>query len=113
MHWLSLCALVIGATTTGQARHASDTCASTDLATGGAVLPAPISTPPLPLSLAPPSSATGFEPGLLPAAAALLPGLVLHGAGHWLAGDRATAWRLLAAQGTGLGLLAVGGAPRA
>jgi hypothetical protein len=50
----------------------------------------------------------GFEPGVLPAAAALFPGLLLHGAGHWAAGDRDTAWNLLLAEGIGLGMMLTG-----
>jgi hypothetical protein len=40
--------------------------------------------------------------------AALLPGLVLHGSGHFVAGDRRTAWRLLAMEGVGAGLTVAG-----
>jgi hypothetical protein len=39
--------------------------------------------------------------------AAVVPGLLVHGAGHYVAGDKRTAWRLLALEGVGLG--AVGG----
>jgi hypothetical protein len=42
-------------------------------------------------------------------AAGLVPGLLLHGAGSFVLGRPCTAQRLLAAEGIGLGLLAVGG----
>jgi hypothetical protein len=44
----------------------------------------------------------------LPAAAALVPGMLLHGSGHFAAGDRPTGWRLLGVEALGLGLIAVG-----
>ena len=37
------------------------------------------------------------------AAAAVVPGVLLHGSGHFAAGDRPTAWRLLGAEVVGLG----------
>ena len=43
--------------------------------------------------------------------AALVPGVVLHGSGHFALGRRTTAYRLLAIEGTGLGLLALGVIP--
>lgn len=46
------------------------------------------------------AASRGFAAG-----AALAPGLVLHGAGHYVLGERRTAYRLLAAEGVGLGLL--------
>jgi len=46
--------------------------------------------------------------GLLPVAAALVPGLVVHGSGHFVAGDREAARRLLAAEAVGLGLVVAG-----
>jgi hypothetical protein len=42
------------------------------------------------------------------AAAAVVPGVLLHGSGHFAAGDRPTAWRLLGAEALGLGLMAAG-----
>ncbi|MBZ4419767.1 hypothetical protein K8638_25140 [Myxococcus sp. RHST-1-4] len=48
---------------------------------------------------------------VLPAAASVLPGLLFHGLGPWLAGDGHTAKRLFALEGTGLGLIALGGVP--
>ncbi len=80
----------------------------------------------LPTPLAPPGSGDGvLSPGLaphsplqprpsfqvLPVAASVLPGLVFHGLGPWLAGDGNTAKRLFALEGTGLGLIALGGVP--
>lgn len=44
------------------------------------------------------------SPGVLPVVAALGPGLVLHGAGAFVAGDRATAKRLLLLEGASLTL---------
>lgn len=60
-----------------------------------------------------PGSTTGAPPpalrrGVVPAGAALVPGLVLHGAGHYVAGDSRTARRLLVAESVGVGAL-VGG----
>lgn len=51
------------------------------------------------------------RPRLLPVAAALVPGVILHGAGHFAAGDRQVARRLFALEGIGLGLFAAGGVP--
>ncbi|MCY1017814.1 hypothetical protein [Pyxidicoccus sp. MSG2] len=48
---------------------------------------------------------------VVPVAASVLPGLVFHGLGPWLAGDGQTAKRLFALEGTGLGLIALGGVP--
>jgi hypothetical protein len=48
------------------------------------------------------------RPGPLPAAAAIVPGVLLHGSGHFVAGDRPTAWRLLRVEGLGLGLMIAG-----
>jgi len=66
-----------------------------------------------------PMPAQGFEPGLLPALAALVPGLLLHGSGTFVAGDTDTGLLLLAAEGvgvasaaTGLTILATTGASR-
>ncbi len=52
--------------------------------------------------------APGPARGILPTAAAIVPGLLLHGSGHFVAGDRRTALRLLAAQGIGLGGMVAG-----
>lgn len=51
------------------------------------------------------------QPGALPFAAAVVPGVLVHGAGAYMAGDSTTASRLLAAEGVGAGalLLSVGG----
>lgn len=43
-----------------------------------------------------------FEPGLLPAAIAVFPGVLLHGAGLWAAGDPQGAYRLSRIQGLGM-----------
>jgi len=41
--------------------------------------------------------------------AAVIPGALVHGSGHYTLGDRRTAWRLLKIEGLGLGLMGVGG----
>jgi hypothetical protein len=43
--------------------------------------------------------------------AAIVPGLVVHGSGHFVAGDTRTGYRLLALEGVGLGTLALGFVP--
>jgi hypothetical protein len=62
--------------------------------------------------LAPPARAADPTPlprrSLVATGAAVLPGAIVHGSGHFVAGDRRTAWRLLAMEGAGLGLT-VGG----
>jgi hypothetical protein len=45
----------------------------------------------------------------LPAAAAVVPGLVVHGSGHWALGEPATARELLLLEGIGLGMFLAGG----
>lgn len=62
--------------------------------------PAAVATAPAPRSGA---------PRWLPPAAAVVPGVVLHGSGHFAAGDRSTAWRLFAVEGVGVGALLLGG----
>lgn len=60
------------------------------------------------------------RPRPLGAAAAVVPGVLVHGAGHYAAGEPRTAWRLLAMQGAGLGgfvaglagLVVTGASPR-
>lgn len=44
----------------------------------------------------------GFEPGWLPTAAAVFPGVLLHGTGLWLAGDADAAYDLARVQAIGL-----------
>lgn len=41
----------------------------------------------------------------------VVPGFFIHGAGHWVAGDKKTAKKLLAIQGTGLAMVLLGGVP--
>src|SRR5688572_4496313 len=43
--------------------------------------------------------------------ASILPGVVVHGSGLWVAGDRRGARRLAIAEAIGLGLAALGGLP--
>jgi hypothetical protein len=45
----------------------------------------------------------------LPAAAAAVPGVVVHGSGHWALGEPATARQLLLMEGIGLGMFLAGG----
>jgi len=40
--------------------------------------------------------------------AAVVPGALVHGSGHYVLGDKQTAWRLLKMEGVGLGLLGAG-----
>ena len=47
----------------------------------------------------------------LPFAAAVVPGVLVHGSGHFAAGDRSVARRLLVMEGIGLGMVAAGGVP--
>ncbi len=47
-----------------------------------------------------------FEPGILPGLAALFPGVILHGSGHFAAGDTESALDLLALEGAGFLALA-------
>ncbi|MCP3099142.1 hypothetical protein LZ198_09705 [Myxococcus sp. K15C18031901] len=48
---------------------------------------------------------------VLPAAVSVVPGLLFHGLAPLVAGDGPTAGRLFAMEGTGLGLIALGGVP--
>lgn len=48
------------------------------------------------------------EVELWPVAASVVPGILLHGAGAWVAGERQTAKRLLLIEGIGLGMAATG-----
>ncbi len=110
--------------TTSEVTVAGEAEAASSVGAGGAA-PASSTTMPGPLS---PQGRPGegvLSPGLaplsplqprpsfqvLPVAASLLPGLVFHGLGPWLAGDGHTAKRLFALEGTGLGLIALGGVP--
>jgi hypothetical protein len=49
-------------------------------------------------------------PRWVPPVVAVVPGVLVHGSGHFVAGDRPTAWRLLKYQAIGLGALLAGGA---
>src|SRR6476659_8021063 len=53
------------------------------------------------------------EPGrrALAVGAAIVPGLLVHGSGHFVAGDTRGGYRLLALEGIGLGTLALGFVP--
>lgn len=57
--------------------------------------------------------APALRPGVLPALGAVFPGVVVHGAGHFLAGDTSTAMRLLRGQLVALGITAAGAVPLA
>lgn len=52
-----------------------------------------------------------LEPGWLPVAGALAPGLLIHGSGHMIGGDIDGGLTLLAIEGVGLGLMGAGLAP--
>lgn len=47
---------------------------------------------------------------VLATGAAVVPGLLIHGSGHFAVGETKTGWRLLIAQGVGIGMVALGGA---
>lgn len=47
-------------------------------------------------------------PDPLPSIGAIVPGVVVHGTGHFLAGRPSTGWKLLAMEGIGLGLAVIG-----
>ncbi|QRK11664.1 hypothetical protein JQX13_17290 [Archangium violaceum] len=70
----------------------------------GALEPVPAPVPDVTLVSRP-----GFR--VLPTAVSVVPGLLLHGLGPLVAGDTRTAKRLFLLEGSGLGLLAVGGVP--
>ena len=48
---------------------------------------------------------------VIAAGAAVLPGVIVHGSGHFVAGDPQTGYRLLAIEGAGLGAVALGFVP--
>jgi hypothetical protein len=50
------------------------------------------------------------KPGLLAATAAIIPGAIVHGFGHYIAGDKKTAYKLFKWQMVGLGMMVAGGA---
>jgi hypothetical protein len=47
----------------------------------------------------------------LPLAAAVVPGILVHGSGHFVAGERRAARRLLVMEGVGVGMFLAGGVP--
>jgi hypothetical protein len=85
--------------------------------TGGLAPMAPVAAPaaaPV-TALASPPMTPGARPSfsVLPATVSVVPGLLLHGLGPLVAGDTRTATRFFLLEGSGLGLLAVGGVPLA
>jgi hypothetical protein len=60
-------------------------------------------------SPAPPPPYAARQRDALPVAAAALPGLVVHGSGHFAAGEAATARKLLLMEGIGFGMFLAGG----
>jgi hypothetical protein len=52
-----------------------------------------------------------MRPGWLPVAGALMPGILIHGTGHFLGGDSETGWKLLAIESAGLLAIGAGGTP--
>ncbi|HZI10262.1 MAG TPA: hypothetical protein VE153_07680 [Myxococcus sp.] len=107
----SAVAVVPAAASTSSEDSAPVTATQAEVASVGPVLGTPTS-PLAPPALAPHSPLrprASFQ--VLPAAASVLPGLLFHGLGPWLAGDGHTAKQLFALEGTGLGLIALGGVP--
>jgi hypothetical protein len=80
---------------------------------GGAVLAGAVFA----LALARPRAAHAEEPVRSPgrqalaAGAAVVPGVLVHGSGHFVAGDTSTGYRLLELEGIGVGTLALGFVP--
>jgi hypothetical protein len=67
-----------------------------------------------PPAAGPPPPAAGTLPTTperraLSTAAAVVPGVVVHGSGHLVSGQSSTGYKLLAAQGVGLGMILAGG----
>ncbi len=76
--------------------------------------PSPAGEPQPSVALAPAAPARSrMRPGLLPALGALVPGLAVHGTGHFIGGDARTGRRLVLAQGIGLATAAAGAVPLA
>jgi hypothetical protein len=73
------------------------------VAAGPAVADAPPAADPAPLVEAPPLRRSALAIG-----AAVFPGAIVHGSGHFVAGDHKTAWRLLELEGAGVALTGVG-----
>jgi hypothetical protein len=57
----------------------------------------------------PPGKPVGRDRALAPAAA-VVPGMLLHGSGHWVMGERRTAKRLARIEGVGVGVAGLSGA---
>ncbi len=77
---------------------------------GSPVPGSPVSGPPVPDPGPPdPGSPSAGLPPPLPTAAALVPGALVHGSGHFALGQPRTARRLLLMEGLGLGLFLTGG----
>jgi hypothetical protein len=84
--------------------------ASTLLATSAGDARGDEPAPATPESVSPPRPPTRGR-RVIATAAAILPGVIVRGSGHWLVDDRRTARRLLVIEGIGLGLAALGGIP--
>ncbi|NMO21018.1 hypothetical protein HPC49_32010 [Pyxidicoccus fallax] len=100
----------------GGADVASSAGESAPLSGAPSVMPAPHPAPPGADVLSPgqaplPPLAPRPSFQVMPVAASVLPGLLFHGLGPWLAGDGHTAKRLFALEGTGLGLIGLGLVP--
>jgi hypothetical protein len=79
-------------------------------ATGARAEPAARKTAPASQAAKSAASEEGeVRPRPLPIAASLVPGLLVHGAGHFVAGERAVARRLFVMEGIGLGMAGAGG----
>lgn len=104
-------AAAVGATASPTGSDADVTAAATDPVESTVAPASPKSGEQVPNDVGIPVAGMPDEAmgtGWLATGAALVPGVLLHGAGHYARGDRSTAYRLLAMEGIGLGGL-VGG----
>ena len=94
--WLNTTLVCAAGTTPAEQRTAppSQAASRADAPAGDAPAPAPDRT---------------VQRGVLPTAAAVVPGLLVHGSGHFALGQPRTARRLLLMEGAGLGLFLAGG----
>lgn len=85
-------------------------CAVSCLFTSALAAPATDEVPPAdPAPPAPSQTTDPLDPGPLSIGAAVIPGVLVHGAGTYVAGDKAGGKALLYAEGIGLGLILIGG----
>ncbi|HEY6078109.1 MAG TPA: hypothetical protein VIW29_04865 [Polyangiaceae bacterium] len=91
------------------AASASAAGAEASVAPAPAALDSPASATPAPPPSPTPTHAPSSQRRALALPAALVPGLVVHGTGHYVLGEPQTARQLLLLEGIGLGLFLVGG----